>query len=139
MSFVQGDILATGVADGSFDIVTGSYAVRNAPDLGQVFAEIRRILKPGGSAVLLDFSRPQSRSLQRLQYGLLKGWCGFWGLLLHGNPEIHAYIAASLQTYPDRPTLHALVASRGLRKERARRFYCGMLELLVLHKPVDGA
>lgn len=135
VSFVQGDMLATGVADASVDIVTGSYAVRNAPDLKQVFEEIYRMLKPGGNLAILDFSKPVSRGMQRLQYGILKGWCGLWGLLLHGNPEIHAYIAASLVDYPDRAALHALTDECGFLVKRSRRFYFGTLELLVLEKP----
>jgi demethylmenaquinone methyltransferase / 2-methoxy-6-polyprenyl-1,4-benzoquinol methylase len=36
------------LADNSFDIITGSYALRNAADLREVLAEIQRLLKPGG-------------------------------------------------------------------------------------------
>jgi len=135
VNFVQGDMLATGLADASADIVTGSYAVRNAPDLPQAFREIHRILKPGGTLALLDFSKPANRMVQRFQYALLRYWCGLWGLLLHGNPEIHAYIAASLATYPDRPTLYALIQESGFERIRTRRFYFGVLELLLLRKP----
>jgi len=134
VSFVQGDMLATGLADASVDLVTGSYAVRNAPDLQEAFAEIQRILKPGGTVALLDFSKPSNRLAQRFQYGLLRSWCGLWGLLLHGNPEVHAYIAASLTTYPDRESLHALVRNSGFSIERSQKFYFGVLELLVLKK-----
>ncbi|PLY00895.1 MAG: hypothetical protein C0624_11200 [Desulfuromonas sp.] len=134
VSFVQGDMLATGLADASADLVTGSYAVRNAPQLREAFAEIYRILKPGGTVALLDFSKPANRLVQYFQYGLLRYWCGLWGLLLHGNPEIHAYIAASLATYPDRATLRHLMHDCGFSVQQSRRFYFGVLELLVLCK-----
>jgi len=134
VSFLRGDMVSTGLAGGSADIVTGSYAVRNAPELRQAFEEIQRILKPGGVAALLDFSKPANRLVQRFQYALLRSWCGLWGLLLHGNPEIHAYIAASLAAYPDRLALHGLAEDCGLSVSRSRRFYFGVLELLVLKK-----
>ena len=134
LSFVRGDMGETGLADGSVDIVTGSYAVRNAPDLHAALAEIRRILKPGGTVGLLDFSKPPSRWFQAIQYRVLKTWCGFWGLLLHGNPEVHAYIAASLKTYPDREQLRTLLAETGFKVKRSEKFYLGTLELLVLEK-----
>ncbi len=133
--FLQGDMTATPAPASSVDIVTGSYAVRNAPDLRQAFEEIHRILKPGGVAALLDFSKPSSPRVQRFQYALLRNWCGLWGLLLHGNPEIHAYIAASLAAYPDRSALRTLIEDCGLRVVTSRPFYFGVLELLVLTKP----
>lgn len=135
VSFIQEDMAETGLPAASAEIVTGSYAVRNAPDLKQAFAEIHRILKPKGHVALLDFSKPASRLIQRLQYALLRYWCGLWGLLLHGNPEIHAYIAASLATYPDRHELRRLIEETGLEVELSKRFYFGVLELLVLRKP----
>src|SRR5512139_1103965 len=86
LRFESGDMCALPFPDASLDIVTGSYALRNAPDLSVALSEIRRVLKGGGVAALLDFSRPESPRLQNLQYLLLKGWCGLWGFLLHGTP-----------------------------------------------------
>ena len=134
VTFVQGDMGDTGLADAGVDLVTGSYAVRNAPDLRQVFGEIHRILKPGGALALLDFSKPEHPLAQKLQYAVLRTWCGLWGFLLHGNPEIHAYIAASLKTYLDRRMLHELVRECGFTLEVTRQFYFGTLELLSLRK-----
>ncbi len=134
VAFQRGDMGALELPDSWADIVTGSYAVRNAPDLQRAFGEIERILKPGGTLALLDFSKPASRWFQTLQYGVLKYWCGLWGLVLHGNPEVHSYIAASLKTYPDRDTLHRLATDAGFYIVLSRRFYLGTLELLVLRK-----
>jgi len=132
--FTCGDMAETGLPEGYADIITGSYAVRNAPELRQAFHEIQRILKPSGVVALLDFSKHPNRFLQRLQCAILKYWCGFWGLVLHGNPEVHSYIAASLQAFPDREQLRTLIAETGFVISYSRRFYCGMLELLVLRK-----
>ncbi|WP_051361015.1 ubiquinone/menaquinone biosynthesis methyltransferase [Desulfuromonas sp. TF] len=136
VEFVRGDMAETGLADASIDIVTGSYAVRNAASLQPAFAEIRRILRPGGFVALLDFSKPSSRWFQNLQYLVLKYWCGLWGLLLHGNPEVHAYIAASLRAFPDREELRRLVGENGFAVIHSRSFYFGVLELLILQKPL---
>ncbi|HSL91355.1 MAG TPA: class I SAM-dependent methyltransferase, partial [Candidatus Limnocylindrales bacterium] len=128
---------ASGFAGESFDIVTGSYALRNAPDLGRVFDEIRRILKPGGAAAFLDFAKPADPFLQDLQFRLLSTWCGFWGFLLHRNPEIHGYIGASLGTFPDRARLRELLLESGFDLTRSRLFFLGILELIVLRKRME--
>jgi len=130
--FTQGGMCDTGIETGSVDIVTGSYALRNAPDLKKALAEVRRILKPSGVAAFLDFSKPSSQSLQFGEYWLLKCWGSFWGLVLHKNHEVYAYIAESLATFPDRTQLRACISKCGFTIISERRFYLGILEMLVL-------
>ncbi len=134
LDFICADMAITGMAAGSFDIITGSYALRNAADLGAILNEIQRLLKPGGHAAFLDFSKPVSLAAQKGQFLLLKSWCGLWGLLLHGDPGIHAYIADSLKQFPDRNNLHLLIGESGLDLIASRRFYAGMLELSLVRK-----
>jgi len=132
LSFTQCDMCDTGIESHSVDIVTGSYALRNAPDLEQALVEIKRILKPGGVAAFLDFSKPSMQSLQVAEYWLLKSWGSFWGLVLHGNHEVYAYIAASLASFPDRTHLRESLSNHGLKIASSRRFYFGVLEMIVL-------
>ena len=132
--FEPGDMAALPFSGASADIVTGSYALRNAPDLRVALAEIRRILRPGGVAAILDFSRPERPFLRRLQYLLLRGWCGFWGALLHGTPEIHGYIAESLEGFPDRRRFLEILGEEGFAVTFSRRFFLGITELLVFRR-----
>ncbi len=134
VSFTRQDMCETDFDDESFDIVTGGYALRNAPDIHQAFREIHRVLKPGGAAAFLDFSKSSSRLLQNTQYWLLKIWCSFWGLILHGNPEIHGYIAASLRTFPNRARLRKLLEMYGFELIHSKRFYLGIMELFAIRK-----
>ena len=132
LSFQRGDMCDTEIESRSVDIVTGSYALRNAPDLEQAIVEIKRILKPGGVAAFLDFSKPSSRSGQIAEYWLLKSWGSFWGVALHRNHEVYAYLAESLAAFPDRALLRDCVSSHGFTIAASRRFYLGVLEMLVL-------
>lgn len=134
VGFVEGDICNLPQADASKELITGSYALRNAPDLLQALQEIHRVLKPGGVAAFLDFSKSPSRTAQRIQYVLLRFWGGLWGLLLHGNPAVHGYIAASLRAYPDRQQLDGFFKSAGFERVSSRLFYGGMTEMILLRK-----
>ena len=134
VSFVCRDMAKTGFDDAGIDIVTGSYALRNAPDLGKGLQEVNRILKPGGYAAFLDFSKSAKPVNQVSQYWLLKCWCGLWGTLLHANPTIHAYIADSLKQFPTREDYYRLVRKAGFELISSQLFYFGMLELLVIRK-----
>jgi ubiquinone/menaquinone biosynthesis methyltransferase len=141
--FACADLCALPFPDASADLVTGSYALRNAPELRAALAEVRRVLKPGGTAAFLDFSRPERPILQGVQYGLLRGWCGLWGILLHGTPEIHGYVAESLAGYPDRGRFRELLRGHGFRVVAARRFLLGMTEIVAAvndaHLPLPTA
>lgn len=132
LTYMQGDMCHTGIESGSVDIVTGSYALRNAPDLDQAILEIKRILKPGGTAAFLDFSKPSLRLLQAAEYWLLTFWGSFWGVILHRNREVYAYIAESLAAFPDRTRLRECVTNHGFTVTTSRRFYFGVLEMIVL-------
>ena len=139
--FESADMAALPFPDGSVDVVTGAYALRNAPELGAALAEIRRVMKRDGVAAFLDFRRPESLLFQRLQYLLLRGWCGLWGLLLHGSSQVHGYIAESLAVFPDRGRLPGILRAEGFKVAFSRRFFLGILEMLVLRRlpPVGAA
>lgn len=134
LRFGTGDMCALPFPDGSVDIVTGSYALRNAPELRGALAEVRRVLAPGGVVAVLDFSRPASPVLQKLQYLLLRGWCGFFGLLLHGSAEVHGYIAESLAVFPDRERFARILREEGFETAFSRRYFLGITELRVLRR-----
>jgi len=134
--FEVGDMCRTGFPDHWADFITGSYALRNAPTLEGALKEIRRVLKPEGAAVFLDFAKVRNPLIQRAQLAILKAWGGFWGLVCHGRPE-HAYIAESLRLFPDRVELRERLKSAGFRLGRSRPFYFGALELIVL-RPLDS-
>lgn len=130
--FVEGSLDDLPLADGTCDVVTGGYALRNAPDLARTVREIRRVLAPGGIAAFLDFSRPPSRAGSAVSHALLKAWGAFWGLVVHRDPDVYGYIAESLRLYPDRAALRALLTAGGFRVTRATLHMGGLLETLVL-------
>jgi demethylmenaquinone methyltransferase/2-methoxy-6-polyprenyl-1,4-benzoquinol methylase len=132
------DMADTGLADASADIVTGGYALRNAGDLDATLTEISRVLKPGGWAAFLDFSKPRHPFLQRLEYGLLTFWGGLWGWAFHRNPGIYTYIAQSLARFPDRPELHHLLRDHGFSIHRSTLHFFGVTEILIVHKASPG-
>ena len=139
--FEQGDLCDLPFPDGSADVATGSYALRNAPDLRKAVAEVHRVLSPGGVAVFLDFSNPERSSLRHLQFHLLRSWCGLWGLLLHGTPEIHGYVAESLRAFPGRNRLRGIFREQGFEVSAGRRFFLGITEVTILRKgspPASG-
>ncbi len=73
LPFVQGVGECLPFPDHHFDFLTMGYALRHVPDLDQTFTDYRRVLKPGGTVLLLEISRPKSAlglALARAYFGL---------------------------------------------------------------------
>ena len=134
VKFVVGDMTRTPFNDEGFDIVTGGYALRNAPDLGKALDETARLLKTGGTGAFLDFSKPANRVARRIEYALLRPWCAFCGLMLFGSSEVCTYIVESLKQYPDRESLKRQLKARGFGNITSERYYLGIIEALTFVK-----
>ena len=139
VSFVNQDMGSLEMVSESVDIVTGGYALRNAPELGTAMDEIGRVLKPHGVAAFLDFSKPSANIAQKMEYWGLKIWTGLWGVLLHRNHEVYGYIAESLQHFPDRHHLRNIFREKGFLVIDFRLFFFGIAELLVVQKTPRAA
>lgn len=131
------DMAALGLRDASFEIVTGCYALRNAPDIYTALREARRIIKDEGIAAFLDFSRSENRAIAAVQHLVLGFWGGLWGLLLHRNPAVYSYIARSLMHYPARMELRRCMKNAGFNVVQSQFFFYGMLELVVCRPIVN--
>lgn len=134
VTFTQADMCRLPVPSGSVDVVTGSYALRNAGNLDQAVAEISRVLKPGGIGVFLDFNKLPGDVASRLQYGVLKFWGSLWGTLLHLNPSVHGYIADSLSQFPTGSELTELFRRHGMESEINRTMALGAIRLWTVRK-----
>jgi ubiquinone/menaquinone biosynthesis methyltransferase len=134
ITFAVGDMCRLDFPDNSFDIITAGYALRNAPDLELALKEIRRIMKPGAVAAILDFSKSPNRLFQKTQDFLLRFWGGFWGILLHRNPQLYTYIAASLRQFPDSAALKQLITQSGFVILKSRKHFLGFTETIVFQK-----
>lgn len=134
VQFVNQDMGFLSFDSKSADIISGGYALRNAPDLGTTVDEIHRVLKPGGIGTFLDFSKPIGRFSQHLQYWILKVWSGVWGILLHRNHEVYGYIAESLRRFPDRDALKRMFQDKGFTIIASQLYFLGITELLVVRK-----
>jgi ubiquinone/menaquinone biosynthesis methyltransferase len=111
--FLVGDMQALPFPDASFDVVTTGYGLRNVPDLSVAIDEIRRVLRPGGQALSLDFNRPANALVRTAYLAYLTAVGGALGWALHRDPDTYRYIPASIRRYPGAKAVAALMSSRG--------------------------
>lgn len=126
----QGDALSTGLPDGWADGVMMAYGLRNLVDAAAGLREMRRLLRPGGRAAVLDFHRAGGRSAA-LQSTYLEHVVVPVARSL-GLPRHYAYIQASLEGFPDGPHQESLARDAGFRRAHHRPLAGGLMGLLEL-------
>lgn len=117
-TFVQADALRLPFADGAFDVLTISYGLRNIADIPAALSEMRRVLAPGGRAVVLDFGKPDNPVIGGLYRGFLGALMPLVGRIFHGDPETYRYIPASLERYPAQRGVERLMREAGFSSVR---------------------
>jgi len=117
-----------------FDIVTGGYALRNAPDLKTALSEVYRVMKHNGTAAFLDFNKTVNKTYQKVELFLLKQWGNLWGIILHGNPDIYGYIAESLKNFPDKKELAGLLKETGFKNIQIKTLFFGFTSIVSFKK-----
>jgi demethylmenaquinone methyltransferase / 2-methoxy-6-polyprenyl-1,4-benzoquinol methylase len=102
--FAAGDCLDLPLASASVDVVTISFGLRNLEDRARGLAEMHRVLRPGGSLLVLEFSQPY-RWLQPVYYAYLRLVLPWLARIATGNRSAYEYLGASIASFPDRPAL----------------------------------
>ncbi len=91
--------------DTTFDIATIAFGVRNLPERDRNFAEVRRVLKPGGRYVILEFSRPTLAPFRVFYHFYLKTVIPFLGGLLTRDRASFQYLNDSIRAFPPQERL----------------------------------
>lgn len=133
-SFLQQDMCNLGIQDGSVDILTAGYAIRNAPDLGKCLDEIHRVLKPGGMAAFLEFSKPRHWPFDVISCWTMAAWGKVIGWLFHWRPEVCVYVGESLKAFPDKKRLRDIMCEHEMVPVCSKLLMFGLAEILIVRK-----
>jgi demethylmenaquinone methyltransferase/2-methoxy-6-polyprenyl-1,4-benzoquinol methylase len=131
---VQGDALRLPFPDASFGALTIGYGLRNVADLPAALREMRRVLAPGGRAVVLDFGKPDNAVAGALYGAYLRTVLPAIGWLFHGDPETYRYIPASLERYPAQRGVERLMREAGFVNVRYENRILGTMAINVGEK-----
>lgn len=129
LQVADGEALPYG--EGAFDRVTCAFGIRNFEHKERGLAEFRRVLKPGGKAVILELSVPQNR-LVRWAYDLyfLHVLPGIGGAV-SGNRAAYKYLPASVHNFPSPIDFCGMMTEAGFRNVRCRTFSLGLCRMFV--------
>ena len=115
--FEWADALELPYTEGSFDAVTAGFGVRNLVDLDRGLAEMVRVLRPGGRAVILEITQPHRRPLSTFYSLWFDRLVPLLGALA-GDRDAYAYLPESVKRFPPPEGLAAMMAGAGLARVR---------------------
>lgn len=87
--------------DNTFDAITVAFGVRNFENLAKGLAEMNRVLKPGGTAVVLEFSKPRMFPMKQLYHFYFKNILPVVGKFVSKDNAAYTYLPESVQAFPD--------------------------------------
>jgi demethylmenaquinone methyltransferase / 2-methoxy-6-polyprenyl-1,4-benzoquinol methylase len=125
----EGDALRLPFADCSFDVVTVAFGLRNLENVEGGLAEILRVLKPGGSAAALEFSRPVIPVFRQAFEFYFHNILPHIGSLVSGSGGAYRYLPASVRAFPDQKRLVEIMREVGYANARYHNLTGGVAAL----------
>ncbi|MDI6713062.1 MAG: bifunctional demethylmenaquinone methyltransferase/2-methoxy-6-polyprenyl-1,4-benzoquinol methylase UbiE [Anaerosomatales bacterium] len=131
ISFAQADAQALPFSDASFDVVTIAFGVRNLPDRAANFREVRRVLRPGGRYIILEFSRPPFAPFRAVYHAYLRWVIPAVGALVAGDRASFEYLNASIRAFPAQEDLARELEAAGFSRVSWRNLSGGIVAIHV--------
>ena len=116
-------------ADESFDCVTIAFGLRNVTDKPAALASMRRVLRPGGRLLVLEFSKPVLPGLKPVYDAYSFSVLPWLGARIAGDPDSYRYLAESIRRFPDQQTLVGMMREAGLEDCRYENMTGGIVAL----------
>jgi demethylmenaquinone methyltransferase/2-methoxy-6-polyprenyl-1,4-benzoquinol methylase len=116
--------------DSAFDCVTIGFGLRNVTDKAAALASMRRVLKPGGRLLVLEFSKPRPEiraAYDAYSFNVLPRLGG----IVAGDAASYRYLAESIRMHPDQETLAAMIRDAGFDDCRWHNLAAGIVALHV--------
>lgn len=128
------DALALPFPDGHFDGVTVAFGLRNMADYPAALREMRRVLRPGGKLLILDFSIPQGILRQPYRWYLhhilprMAGW-------LTGQRDAYEYLGGSIEAFPSGNGMCDLLLDCGFTSPATTELTFGVVSIYEAQQP----
>jgi demethylmenaquinone methyltransferase / 2-methoxy-6-polyprenyl-1,4-benzoquinol methylase len=129
IAWLAGDAEALPFADRAFDLYTIAFGLRNVTHIERALAEARRVLKPGGRFLCLEFTPAVSPPLRPLYDFYSFAVLPLLGQVVTGQRDAYTYLAESIRRFPAQGELAALIAAAGLERVRFRNLTGGIAAL----------
>jgi demethylmenaquinone methyltransferase/2-methoxy-6-polyprenyl-1,4-benzoquinol methylase len=128
VTIAQVDAQALPFDSGTFDCITMAFGLRNVTDKDAALASMFRVLKPGGKAMILEFSKPDDAVKPAYDLYSFKVLPTL-GKLVANDAESYQYLAESIRMHPDQETLKSMMEEAGFERCRFHNLAAGIVAL----------
>jgi len=125
----ESDALRLPVKDASLDLITVAFGVRNFANYRKGFEEMRRALRPGGVAAILEFSQPPNPLFAALYNFYSMKVLPRIGAAISGSAKAYEYLPDSVRKFPDAPQLADILKECGFAQVEFERMTFGIVAL----------
>ncbi len=125
----EADALRLPVPDASLDLVTAAFGFRNLASHEAGLAEMVRVLRPGGTAAILEFSQPPYKLFARLYEIYSRKLLPFIGGAVSGSSEAYTYLPDSVRRFPPAEELAQDMRRAGFSDVSFERMTAGIVAL----------
>lgn len=129
IDWAVGDAQRLPLPDACADAYVISFGIRNVTDIPAALREARRVLKPGGRFLCLEFSRPPAPALARLYDAYSFRVIPFMGEKIAGDRDSYQYLVESIRRFPDQKTFQAMIEAAGFGRAGYTNFTGGVAAL----------
>jgi demethylmenaquinone methyltransferase/2-methoxy-6-polyprenyl-1,4-benzoquinol methylase len=129
ITLATADALQMPFADNSFDAITVAYGVRNFEHLDKGYAEMLRVLRPGGMLCVLELTPPSSPIVKPFYAAYTRGIIPVVGRLLSNDKRAYTYLPESIAAVPARQDMLNLMSKAGFSDTTYRSFTFGVCTL----------
>jgi demethylmenaquinone methyltransferase/2-methoxy-6-polyprenyl-1,4-benzoquinol methylase len=126
VSLQYGDSENLPFGDNSFDAITVGFGVRNFEDLRRGLSEMHRVLKPGGKAVILEFSRPRSFPFKQVYNFYFSFILPRIGKMVSKDDSAYTYLPRSVESFPDGVDFLRILQDVGFKQNQCRSLTFGV-------------
>lgn len=130
-----GDAVALPEPDGVYDAATIAFGIRNVTDVLQALREMRRVVRPGGRVLVLEFSLPAWRPFRAFYLFYLRRVLPLLGGVLSGDAAAYRYLNVTVETFPHGEAFCALMRAAGLVAVQAHSLTLGIASIYSGERP----
>jgi demethylmenaquinone methyltransferase/2-methoxy-6-polyprenyl-1,4-benzoquinol methylase len=129
IDWAVGDAQRLPLPDACADAYVISFGIRNVTDIPAALREARRVLRPGGRFLCLEFSRPPAPALARLYDAYSFRVIPFMGERIAGDRDSYQYLVESIRRFPDQKTFQSMIEAAGFGRAGYTNFTGGVAAL----------
>ena len=129
LEWVCGDAMNLPFKNEIFDYYTISFGIRNVLDLKKCLSEALRVLKPGGRIMILEFSKVENETLNKIYDAFSFNVVPRLGKLIANDAESYQYLIESIRKFPSQEKLASLVSEAGFRLVKYRNLTQGVVAM----------